>query len=218
MIIRIQVYTSPSINFIPLEGHIAYLRIADAKAAARPAVEKLRKSAGSILREERSTHDINDRFDIFLSHSSDDADMILGVKRMVEAVGLSVYVDWIDDGDMDRTRVDRGTAETLRSRMRASSTLVYADSVNAAESKWMPWELGFFDGIKPQHIFILPLVNNADSEYKGREYLNLYPDVNAIRDLAGRIGLGFENVKSGNDRRTIMLKDAARGSGVFLSS
>ena len=157
-------------------------------------------------------------FDVFLSHSSEDGDTILGVKRMIEASGLSVYVDWIDDSALDRSTVNRATAELLRARMRASLNLVYANSANAAESKWMPWELGFFDGIKPNHIFVLPLVASSDNEYKGREYLNLYPNLDAISDFAGRIALGFENVKFGDRRHTVTLKDAARGSGIFLSS
>jgi hypothetical protein len=65
---------------------------------------------------------------------------------------------------------------------------------------------------------VLPLVASSDNEYKGREYLNLYPNLDAISDLAGRIALGFENVKSGDQRHTVTLRDAARGSGIFLSS
>ena len=38
----------------------------------------------------------------------------------------------------------------------------------------MPWELGYFDALK-QKVAILPLVNKSDDEYKGQEYLGLYP-------------------------------------------
>lgn len=34
-------------------------------------------------------------FDVFLSHSLHDAPLILGLKRVLEADGLSIYVDWI---------------------------------------------------------------------------------------------------------------------------
>jgi hypothetical protein len=57
-------------------------------------------------------------FDIFLSHSVRDADLILGLKRMLEAEGCTVYVDWIDDADLDRQNVKAATAARLRERMR----------------------------------------------------------------------------------------------------
>ncbi|ASV85984.1 hypothetical protein CES85_2262 [Ochrobactrum quorumnocens] len=36
-----------------------------------------------------------DEFDIFLSHSIKDASLILGIKRLLEEAGKSVYIDWI---------------------------------------------------------------------------------------------------------------------------
>ena len=39
-------------------------------------------------------------FDVFLSHSLRDALLIVGLKRLLEADGLSVYVDWISDLSM----------------------------------------------------------------------------------------------------------------------
>jgi hypothetical protein len=41
----------------------------------RPTVERLRKSASTVLKEERSTADANATFDVFLSHSFEDWDM-----------------------------------------------------------------------------------------------------------------------------------------------
>ena len=79
-------------------------------------------------------------FDVFLSHSYDDAEVILGVKKIMESIGLKVYVDWIDDAGLDRGNVTRKTAAILRMRMRNSSSLVYAHSESSGDSKWMPWE------------------------------------------------------------------------------
>jgi hypothetical protein len=47
----------------------------------------------------------------------------------------------------------------------------------------MPWELGYFDGYKPNKIGILPLVSNSTDAVRGVEYLGLYP-------LIDRIGIG----------------------------
>ena len=40
----------------------------------------------------------------------------------------------------------------------------------------MPWELGFFDGLKGS-VGIFPVTNNQEDAFKGEEYLNLYPYV-----------------------------------------
>lgn len=134
--------------------------------------------------------DPSTEFDIFLSHSFQDAVTIAGIKLILERSGLKVYVDWIEDADLDRGRVSRRTAARLRSRMRHSRSLVFATSESSPKSKWMPWELGYFDGHKPGHVAILPLVDRRDSTFVGQEYLSLYPVVERIEGLgSGRLGV-----------------------------
>ena len=61
--------------------------------------------------------------------------------------------------------------------MRHSKCLLYATSDNAQKSRWMPWELGFFDGIKTKMVAILPIKkdnDNFENDFKGEEYLGLY--------------------------------------------
>ena len=166
-----------------------------------------------MLAEQARAFDAALSYDIFLSHSFDDAEVIYGVKRMIEALRLTVYVDWIDDPALDRGKVTVKTAAVLRERMKACSSLVYAHSANSSRSVWMPWELGYFDGIKPQQVWILPLVTDYDSEYKEQEYLGLYPPVEKLSSLAGRASLGFDKV--GDDNHQVLLEKAARGNGVF---
>ena len=130
-------------------------------------------------------------FDVFLSHSRLDAEIIAGVKRLLEARRLSVYVDWIEDPQLDRARVTPKTAELLRTRMRQCKSLVFATSNSSPDSKWMPWELGYFDGRKPGHVAILPLVATAGSGFSGQEYLGLYPQVEDIASAGGGLSLGI---------------------------
>lgn len=194
---------------------MAYLRIDDARAAARAAIP-VQKSARGILSEQARAFDAALHYDIFLSHSFDDAEVIYGIKKMIEALSLSVYVDWIDDPKLDRTKVTVKSAAVLRERMKACSSLVYAHSANSSNSAWMPWELGYFDGMKPGQVWILPLVANYDSEFKEQEYLGLYPPVEKLSNLSsGRTKLGFENV--GSDRHQVLLEKAARGHSVFYT-
>jgi TIR domain len=174
------------------------------------------KSASQILTEDALRFSSSDRYDIFLSHSYQDADVIHGIKSIIEKIGLKVYVDWINDPGLDRGRVTSKTAQILRERMQNCSSLVYVHTPNATQSVWMPWELGYFDGLKPRHVWILPVVSEYDSEFKGQEYLGLYPAVEKLDALAGRTNLGFTEV--GEERSSVPLAKAASGSGIYFTS
>lgn len=114
------------------------------------------------------------KYDIFLSHSSKDAALILGVKYELEEKGFSVYVDWIDDSEIDKTKVTSENAEMLRGRMRNCNSLIYVFTKNATQSKWMPWELGYFDGYKGT-VAILPVLDSQYETFKGVEFVGIYP-------------------------------------------
>ncbi|MOA50153.1 hypothetical protein D3C78_1731370 [compost metagenome] len=55
--------------------------------------------------------------------------------------------------------------------------MMYIATGNSSSSKWMPWELGFFDGHKPGRVAILPLLDSENQNFLGQEYLGLYPVV-----------------------------------------
>lgn len=131
------------------------------------------RDARAILKEEVASAKAKSRFDIFLSHSTSDAEIILGVKGVLEDHGKTVYVDWLEDPQLDRSHVTPANAEIIRGRMRQSRSLVYVHSVNSVSSKWMPWELGYFDGFNGA-VAILPVTKNGDS-FHGQEYLGIYP-------------------------------------------
>ena len=118
------------------------------------------------------------KYNIFLCHSSLDAKTILGLREYFTHFGFTTYIDWIDDHQLDRSKVDRETANLLRKRMQNSDCLLYASSDNSPDSKWMPWECGYFDGIKSR-VAICPISESATQslfeEYNKQEYLSLYP-------------------------------------------
>ncbi len=151
------------------------------RAAARETRDRTSKSYRKILEEAAKTPE--DRFDIFLSHSIKDAEIVRGTHVILERLGYSVYVDWIVDPELDRAAVSRSTALHLKERMRQCKALLYLSTQNSVESKWMPWELGFFDGFSGGKVAILPVSKINRDDYRGQEYLSVYPyaDVATIK-------------------------------------
>ena len=160
---------------------MALLNEEEVRSAARRTTDRLAKAATAVLKEESST--AKQRFDIFLSHSIKDAEIVLGVMRIIENTGKTVYVDWVHDPKLDRSNVSPNTARALRARMTQCDALLYLQSRQSSSSRWMPWELGYFDGYNG-NVAILPVVTERGAtEFKGEEYLGLYPfaDVATIR-------------------------------------
>jgi len=155
---------------------MSYITINEARKAARDEVNRsFRANSKAILKSLSESVYSHERFDIFLSHSLKDAELILGVKLILEKQGLKVYVDWQDDPQATRDNVTSETAELLRVRMKQSKSLIYIATSNSSDSKWMPWELGYFDGYSNGSVGILPLLEYSSSSFKGQEYLGLYP-------------------------------------------
>lgn len=152
------------------------LKVSDVRKAAHRARTMTRKSDETLLREARDTSET--KFEIFLSHSFLDRELVLGAKQLIEESDRTVYVDWIDDGRLDRSQVDEERAAFLRMRMRQCETLFYAHSRNAAVSRWCPWELGYFDAMTHPdcQVLVLPIVEDGD-RFEGQEYLGLYETV-----------------------------------------
>lgn len=142
----------------------------------------LYESAGSILHKAALEFSDEKTYDIFISHSYTDADEILKLKQIIEEMDFTTYVDWVEDEQLDRSKVNKETAKLLRSRMKQCKSLFFVTSANSPESRWMPWELGYFDAFK-QKVAILPILEPSilTDEYKCQEYLGLYPYVTKDR-------------------------------------
>ncbi|MBU0556044.1 MAG: toll/interleukin-1 receptor domain-containing protein [Alphaproteobacteria bacterium] len=152
------------------------LRADEVRNAARRARQRASKSDEALLREARDT--AKTKFDIFLSHSHQDRELVLGAKQLIEESGRTVYVDWIEDARLDRSKVSREHADKLRVRMRQCDTLFYAHTPSASVSKWCPWELGYFDAFSHPdcQVYVLPILEGGE-RYEGQEYLSLYETV-----------------------------------------
>lgn len=148
------------------------------RARANRVVISRQVTAKAILTEEKG---LDATFDVFLSHSTNEPEhILLGVKMFLEDEGLSVYVDKYTDPQLSTKNVDVETAKLLRLRLSASKSLLYIYSEHSRLSRWMPWELGFMDGIK-RKIGITPVAAETQEEFKGEQFLGLYPYVDHER-------------------------------------
>jgi len=135
------------------------------------------KKAEQLIVESSAAFTSAKTYDIFLSHSIRDAKLILGMKATFEDLGYSVYVDWIEDPQLDRSKVTPATADKLRQRMNSSSSLFFVTTSSADASKWMPWECGYFDGRKEKAAIAPIQAQSHGNTFAGQEYLALYPYV-----------------------------------------
>lgn len=143
--------------------------------------ETLHKSFASKQQEILTEQATMQSFDIFLSHAFMDKEIIIGLRKYLMLYGYTVYIDWIDDEALDRSAVNHSTAGTLKNRMEQSKCLLYATTENYRVSKWMPWELGYFDG-KNGKVAVLPVVDSDTQDYSGVEYLGLYKYISNINN------------------------------------
>ena len=67
-------------------------------------------------------------YDVFISHRTSDAELVWGLKAVIEAEGLSTYVYFAENPAALTQPVTRETADRLREKMRSSRSLVYADT------------------------------------------------------------------------------------------
>jgi hypothetical protein len=134
-------------------------------------------AAGELLTAKMAADRTAATYDIFLSHSCEDAIYIKALRDELTDAGFSVYVDWIEDPQLNRANVTKETAADLRRRMNSCKSLLYATSEAAKKSVWMPWELGYMDSKTKARVAIVPIVEEVEKndEFKGREYLGLYP-------------------------------------------
>ena len=123
-----------------------------------------------------ASRDHSSSYDIFLSQTIRDAELVLGVYDLLTELGFCVFCDWINTPEIDRGAVTPANADYLRQIMQRSKSFLFLDTEGAAQSLWMCWELGWFDG-HDGHVAILPVLSEGLTTYRGREFLGLYPYV-----------------------------------------
>lgn len=158
---------------------MTFLRESEMRARARRRAEAEGVSIAEALR--RATHKRLPQYDIFLSQTIRDAEIVLGVYDLLTSAGYTVFCDWIDAPEADRNQVTPANAGFIRAAMGVSDTLLFLDTQGADQSLWMCWELGWFDGARGP-VAVLPILVEGERYYRGREFLGLYPYVELDED------------------------------------
>lgn len=110
------------------------------------------------------------KYDLFLSHSSFDNELLLSLKSILNHSNINVYVDWVSDRNaLKRQLNNANTAKTIIERLKSSKALLYIHTKASQNSKWTPWELGFFHALERKICIYNP--NNIEKV----PYLDIYP-------------------------------------------
>lgn len=151
---------------------------------------------------ENRNFDINKKYDLFISHSFLDKELVEVLYKMFEECGYIVYIDWKEEKMQDRNNVSAITAKILKTRIDNCSSLAYIATKNITNSKWCPWELGYGDG-KKGRAAILPILEEENNEYKGQEYLGIYPYIDYNSATNGKYEFWVNDPENKNRYNTL---------------
>lgn len=105
-------------------------------------------------------------YDLFLSHSYKDKDKLIELKDSLNAIGLNVYMDWVNDKDeLLRELTCAETAKVITERIKASKAILYVHTNSSLDSKWTPWELGFASALNKPILIYRPEPTENEPEY-----------------------------------------------------
>ena len=100
---------------------------------------------------------IHGRYDVFLSHSSYDTKQLLALKQKLNAKGLVVYIDWVNDKVMmDRKNQNEDTWTVLKLRMDESKKMLFVMTDNSLRSEWTQKEIDYFKSLGKEVVVYQP--------------------------------------------------------------
>lgn len=125
---------------------------------------------------------------VFLSHKHDDLAQLKQVANLLEQIDSWVYVDWLDPS-MPAYTCGK-TADNIKKKIKQYDKFILVATDGAIASKWCNWELGYGDAQKydNEKIALFPLKQDDHTNWKGSEYLELYPVIEYINGYCRREG------------------------------
>ena len=84
-------------------------------------------------------------YDFFISHSSEDSNIVQKLITFENHQGKNVFCDWINDVDyLKRHLVCQATLKVLEKRLEQSKALIFVESENSTSSIWCKYELNYY--------------------------------------------------------------------------
>ena len=120
----------------------------------------------------------------FLSYNIYDKDVVKGIYYVLTKMGFKVYVDFIVDPSMNRSKVTKETAQRIQSRLKHSKSLIYDPIIECSNEQMDAMGAGVVDG-NTSKCFIMPIQKGCEIINSRQEYLLLYPVIgtNAHNEL-----------------------------------
>lgn len=116
---------------------------------------------------------------VFISHKHDELDDLKGVIGFLQnKYNVKAYIDSQDPSMPKVTSAE--TATHIKDRISTCDKFILLATNGAIDSKWCNWELGFGDAKKyNKHIALFPMKPEGkyDRNYKGNEYMRIYPHI-----------------------------------------
>ena len=120
---------------------------------------------------------VNQTYDFFLSHAYRDRYFVLGLYLILtEDMKYSVYVDWITDPYLSKSRKKAAirNIRIIKLRMNSAKRLLLYQTDHYSASRWIAWEIGVFDGCARKVYLFNHNEIQDDYDKKGVSFLKLY--------------------------------------------
>lgn len=107
------------------------------------------------------------KYDVFISHSSNDKELVREVIKKLNNKGMSCYCDWsLDNEFLKRQYISQYTKEVLKLRMEQSNELIYIKTTNSTKSDWVNFELEYFKALNKN----ISTINTVDDITKLKKF------------------------------------------------
>lgn len=157
-------------EYLQKTGHYAKLRgkFSGKRKEYMTETTEFYKTPQDLAEELENDKSIQNRkqYDVFVSHSSKDAEIVRDVIKVLNKMKRVCYCDWVSDDDfLKRSMVSDYTREVLKKRMHQSKCIVYVSTPNSRESEWVKWELGYYETCVKREIYVIQADQYDEGKY-----------------------------------------------------
>lgn len=120
-------------------------------------------------------------YDVFISHSYKDTDIIKKIIKALNKHSLNIYCDWTSDNDfLKRELVSDYTKVVLKKRIAQSNNVVFVKTQNSLESDWVNFELDYSRDLG-KNILCINLTDEEEVRFKELDYNAEHESVQWVR-------------------------------------